>query len=41
MGAISKGEPKIWTEFGPNYFAAYLIDHDGYQIEAVHKKSLN
>ncbi len=37
MGAISRGEPKIWTDFGPDYFAAYLMDHDGYQIEAVLK----
>ena len=35
MGAKDKGAPKIWTDFGPNYYAAYLNDLDGWQIEAV------
>ena len=37
MGAKDKGAPKIWTDFGPNYYAAYLTDLDGWQIEAVFK----
>ena len=37
MGAIDKGGPKIWTDFGPNYYAAYLTDPDGWQLEAVFK----
>ena len=37
MGGTNRGEPKIWAEFGPNYFAAYLTDPDGWQIEAVYK----
>ncbi|MFZ9342956.1 MAG: VOC family protein [Actinobacteria bacterium] len=37
MGAIDKGGPKIWTDFGPNYYAAYLTDPDGWQLEAVLK----
>jgi len=37
MGATDRGTPKIWAEFGPNYYAAYLIDPDGWQIEAVCK----
>lgn len=37
MGGTNRGEPKIWAEFAPNYFAAYLTDPDGWQIEAVYK----
>ena len=37
MGALNRGEPKIWADFGPNYYAAYLVDPDGWQIEAVYK----
>lgn len=37
LGATNRGTPKIWAEFGPNYYAAYLIDPDGWQLEAVHK----
>ena len=35
MGAKDKGAQKIWTDFEPNYYAAYLTDPDGWQIEAV------
>jgi len=37
MGAKDKGAPIVWTDFGPNYYAAYLTDLDGWQIEAVFK----
>jgi hypothetical protein len=40
LGAIDKGEPKIWTDFGPHYYAAYLTDPDGWQLEAVFKTNL-
>jgi catechol 2,3-dioxygenase-like lactoylglutathione lyase family enzyme len=36
-GAIDRGGPKLWSEFGDTYYAAYLIDPDGWQLEAVHK----
>ena len=36
-GAIDRGGPKVWTDFGPNYYAAYLTDPVGWQIEAVFK----
>ena len=36
-GAIDKGRPKVWTDFGTNYYSGYLTDPDGYQIEAVFK----
>lgn len=39
MGAASKGAPKIWSQFGPTYYAAYLMDRDGWQIEAVYKEA--
>ena len=34
-GATDRGAPKVWAEFGPHYYAAYLTDPDGWQIEAV------
>ena len=37
LGATDKGAPKFWDEFGDGYYAAYLIDPDGWQIEAVFK----
>ena len=40
LGAIEKREPKIWTDFGPNYYAAYLTNPDGWQLEAVFKTTL-
>lgn len=36
-GGTSQGEPKIWTQFGPDYYAPYLTDPDGWQLEAVFK----
>lgn len=37
LGAADRGAPKTWAEFGPNYYAAYLTDPDGWQLEAVCK----
>lgn len=37
LGGKDKGSPKLWTEFGPDYYAAYLVDPDGWQLEAVYK----
>ena len=37
LGGTSEGEPRIWSDFGPTYYAAYLLDPDGWQIEAVYK----
>jgi catechol 2,3-dioxygenase-like lactoylglutathione lyase family enzyme len=36
-GGTDRGAPRIWDEFGPKYYAAYLIDPDGWQLEAVFK----
>ena len=35
LGAKDRGSPRLWTEFGPNYYAAYVVDADGWQLEAV------
>jgi len=34
-GAESQGEPRLYPEHGVNYFAAFVGDSDGYNIEAV------
>lgn len=34
-GAKSDGAPGFHSEYGPNYYAAFVMDRDGYRIEAV------
>lgn len=34
-GARDNGGPGLRTDYGPDYFAAYVIDPDGYRLEAV------
>lgn len=34
-GGSDNGEPGLRPAYGPNYFAAFLIDPDGHHIEAV------
>jgi RimJ/RimL family protein N-acetyltransferase len=34
-GAGDDGAPRIHHEYGSNYFAAFVIDRDGYRLEAV------
>jgi catechol 2,3-dioxygenase-like lactoylglutathione lyase family enzyme len=34
-GARDNGAPGLRTDYGPNYYAAFLIDLDGNNIEAV------
>lgn len=34
-GGVDNGGAGIHPEYGPNYFAAFVIDPDGYRIEAV------
>lgn len=34
-GGRDNGRPGLRPDYGPNYFAAYLIDLDGHPIEAV------
>jgi len=33
-GAKDNGKPGLRADYGPNYYAAYAIDPDGYRIEA-------
>jgi catechol 2,3-dioxygenase-like lactoylglutathione lyase family enzyme len=34
-GGQDNGAPGLRPHYGPNYFAAFVVDPDGYQIEAV------
>jgi catechol 2,3-dioxygenase-like lactoylglutathione lyase family enzyme len=34
-GGQDNGAPGLCPEYGPNYYAAFAIDPDGYRIEAV------
>lgn len=36
-GAVSKESPRIFPEYYPGYYAAWIIDPDGYEIELAHK----
>lgn len=33
-GGRDNGKPGLRTEYGPTYYAAFIIDPDGYRIEA-------
>jgi catechol 2,3-dioxygenase-like lactoylglutathione lyase family enzyme len=33
-GGTDNGKPGIRSDYGPNYFAAFVIDPDGYRLEA-------
>jgi catechol 2,3-dioxygenase-like lactoylglutathione lyase family enzyme len=35
-GGKDNGPPGLRPDYGPRYFAAFVIDPDGYRIEAVH-----
>jgi hypothetical protein len=34
-GGRDNGAPGIHSEYGPDYYAAFVFDSDGYRIEAV------
>ena len=34
-GGLDNGTPELCLEYGADYFAAFVIDPDGYRIEAV------
>lgn len=34
-GGRDNGAPELCTEYGPDYYAAFVFDPDGYRIEAV------
>jgi catechol 2,3-dioxygenase-like lactoylglutathione lyase family enzyme len=33
-GGRDNGKPGLRTDYGPNYYAAFVVDPDGYRIEA-------
>jgi catechol 2,3-dioxygenase-like lactoylglutathione lyase family enzyme len=35
QGGVDNGAPGLRQHYGPNYFAAFVVDPDGYHIEAV------
>jgi catechol 2,3-dioxygenase-like lactoylglutathione lyase family enzyme len=35
-GGRDNGKPGIRTDYGQNYYAAYVVDPDGYRLEALH-----
>jgi catechol 2,3-dioxygenase-like lactoylglutathione lyase family enzyme len=35
QGGQENGAPELCPEYGPHYYAAFVIDPDGYHIEAV------
>jgi hypothetical protein len=34
-GAIDNGPPGLREHYGPDYFAAFVVDPEGYRLEAV------
>lgn len=37
-GASDNGGPGLRPQYGPAYYAAFIVDLDGHRIEAVHKE---
>jgi catechol 2,3-dioxygenase-like lactoylglutathione lyase family enzyme len=35
IGGQDNGKPGVRPNYGPNYYAAFLIDPDGYRVEAT------
>ena len=36
FGGIDQGPPGLRPHYGPNYYAAFVLDPDGYKLEAKH-----
>jgi hypothetical protein len=36
-GGVDVGQPRPRAHYSPTYYAAYVIDADGYRLEAVHQ----
>jgi catechol 2,3-dioxygenase-like lactoylglutathione lyase family enzyme len=34
-GAVANGSPGVRCQYDPNYYAAYVLDPDGHNVEAV------
>jgi catechol 2,3-dioxygenase-like lactoylglutathione lyase family enzyme len=39
-GAVSNGPPGLRQQYDPQYYAAFVLDPDGHNIEAVHRRQL-
>jgi catechol 2,3-dioxygenase-like lactoylglutathione lyase family enzyme len=39
LGAESLHEPRLWPEYHPGYYGAFVRDPDGNNVEAVHHSS--
>lgn len=39
-GGKSDGEPGVREKYGNNYYAAFLIDLDGWRLEAVYQEQV-
>jgi catechol 2,3-dioxygenase-like lactoylglutathione lyase family enzyme len=37
FGGTDAGPPGLRAHYGPSYYAAFVIDPDGYKLEAVHQ----
>jgi catechol 2,3-dioxygenase-like lactoylglutathione lyase family enzyme len=37
-GGKDNGKPGLRTDYSPTYYAAFVVDPDGYRIEAVYSK---
>jgi catechol 2,3-dioxygenase-like lactoylglutathione lyase family enzyme len=37
LGAIDNGQPGLRPHYQEDYYAAFVIDPDGYRLEAVHR----
>ena len=40
-GGTDNGKPGIRADYGPDYFAAYVVDPDGYRLEAYYADAKN
>jgi catechol 2,3-dioxygenase-like lactoylglutathione lyase family enzyme len=38
-GGKDNGKPGLRADYGPNYYAAFVVDPDGYRIEAYYGKA--
>ncbi len=37
-GGLDNGAPGLRAHYGPHYYAAFVIDPDGYRLEVVHQR---
>jgi hypothetical protein len=37
FGGVDQGAPGLRLHYGPTYYAAFVLDPDGYKLEATHQ----